>query len=98
MLQLTYLFLLTSALVATHLAVYDRDGRAAELPYNAFGTLAFLLAAVASLNIEHPNAPADSALYLALLWGLLGLFNLLFVLEGLLRELDVDAEFLALSK
>jgi Zn-dependent protease with chaperone function len=98
MLQLTYLFVLTTALVATHLAVYNRDGRAAELPYNAYALLAFLLAAVASFNVELPNGTTDSALYLALLWGLLALFNVLFVVEALVRELDADADYLALSK
>jgi ABC-type Co2+ transport system permease subunit len=94
MLQLTYLLVVTTALVASHLAIWQREGRAAELLYNAYGTLALLVAALASANVQLPvggSLETVSNVYLGVLWGLLALVNLLFTAEAVVRELDVEA-------
>jgi hypothetical protein len=97
MLLPAYLFVLGLAAAASHVAIYRREGRAAELLYNAAAALMFTLAGVASLNVEHGvggTPDTASSVYLATLWLVFAAVNVLFVIERLASVLDADEDFL----
>jgi hypothetical protein len=95
MLVQVYLFVLTTAAIASYLAVARRGQlQDTDLLLAVYAAIAFALSGVASLNLEvvsNGTILTTEGYYLALLWLLCAFVNLLFTYGLLVGKLDLEA-------